>query len=223
MADLTVQEKELLRINEIAKAYQEKGYEVLLQPQEHQLPDFLKQFQPDLIVHKGNEHIVVEVKSRGQFSQSSQVNELAKTVQKEVGWKFELVLLGPENSLSVGEASPLTAEEIHAKMLDAITFMHNGHLEAALLIAWSLVEAALRTLAMKEGIEAEKAIPTYLLKQLTYEGIISRESYRFLIDIQQTRNAIAHGFKPSQLKFETVQTLIHFIDNDLLQELNTEK
>lgn len=220
MADLTIQEKEILRVNEIAKAYQEKGYDVLLQPREHQLPDFLKQFQPDLIVHKGNEHIVVEVKSRGQFSQSLQVNELAKIVRNETGWKFELVLLGPENALSVGEASPLTAAEIRSKILEATSFLSGGHLDVALLIGWSLVEATLRTLALKEGIEAEKAVSAYLLKQMTYEGVISRDAYRFLLDIQQTRNAIAHGFKPPQLKVETVKALIDFVENELLQEVD---
>lgn len=219
MADLTVQEKETLRINEIAQTYQEKGYDVLVQPQEHQLPDFLKQLQPDLIVGKENEHIVVEVKSRGQFSQPSQVNELAKAVQDEAGWKFELVLLGPENSLSVGTASPLTNEEIQVKMSEVTTFLDLGHLDAALLISWSVVEAVLRMLAVQEGIEAEKATPTYLLKQMTYEGVVSRETYQHLLNLQQTRNAIAHGFKPLQLDVETVQKLIRIINEDLLLEL----
>ena len=220
MADLTVHEKEMLRIHEIAQAYQEKGYEVLIQPQEHQLPEFLNQFQPDLIVNNGQEHIVVEVKSRGQFSESSQVNELAKAVQNKVGWKFELVLLGPENSLSVGEASPLTTEEIRLKMLEVTTFLNNGHLDAAFLIAWSLAEATLRTLAAIEGVDAKKATPAYLLKQMTYEGVISKETYQHLLILQQTRNAIAHGFKPQQLDRKTVLDLINLIDNELLKELN---
>lgn len=219
MADLTIQEKEMLRINEIAQKYQEKGYDALTQPQEHQLPDFLKQFQPDLIVSKDNEHIVVEVKSRGQFSQPSEINELAKAVQDEVGWKFELVLLGPENALSVGEALPLTTEEIRSKLLEATDFLNSGHLDAALLIAWSLAEAALRMLAAKEGIDAEKATTAYLLKQMTFEGFVAKETYQQLAQLQQTRNAVAHGFKPSQLDKSKIQKLILFIEKDFLSEV----
>ncbi len=220
MADLTVRENERSHIHAIARSYKEKGYEVLAEPQGHQLPEFLRPFQPDLIAHKAHKHIVVAVKSRGQCSRSSRVNELAQAVRKKADWKFELVLLGPENSLSVGQASPLTIEEVRSKMLDVASFLHHGYLEAAFLIAWSLAEATLRTLAVNEGMEAAKASPAYLLKHLTYEGIIPRSTYRHLMQLQQTRNAISHGFKPLQLTVETVQELIDLIDNILLPELD---
>ena len=99
-------------------------------------------------------------------------------------------------------------------------FVENGHLEAAFLMGWSLVEAILRVLAVKEGIEGETATPDYLLKQMTFEGIIARETYHDLKRAQQTRDAIAHGFKSSQLTVETVQELIGLIDGELLQELD---
>ena len=87
-------------------------------------------------------------------------------------------------------------------------------------MGWSLVEAILRSLAVKEGIEGETATPDYLLKQMAFEGIIARETYHGLKHIQQTRDAIAHGFKSSQLTVETVQELIALIDEILLQELD---
>ena len=220
MADVTVRENERSHVHAIARSYKERGYEVLAEPQGHQLPEFLRPFQPDLIAHKGQNHIVVAVKSRGQFPKSSRVNELAQVVRKKADWKFELVLLGPENSLSVGRALPLTIEEIRSKMADVASFVEHGHLEAAFLIAWSLAEAILRMLAVNEGMDAEKAIPAYLLKHLTYEGIISRDTYRHLAQLQQTRDALIHGFKPLQLNAETVRDLIDLVGNGLLPELD---
>ena len=220
MVDLTARESESLRVEEIAQTYREKGYKVLIKPQGDQLPDFLQAFWPDLIVHKGDEHIVVEVRTRGQISDFPQVNELAKAVKNEADWRFQLVLLGPENSLSVAGASPFTVEEIRSKIMEVALFVENGHLEAAFLMGWSLVEATLRVLAVQEGIEGETATPDYLLKQMTFEGLIARETYHDLKRAQQTRNAIAHGFKSSQLTVETVQELIDLIDGELLQELD---
>ena len=220
MVDLTARESESLRVEEIAQTYREKGYKVLIKPQGDQLPDFLQAFWPDLIVHKGDEHIVVEVRTRGQISDFPQVNELAKVVKNEADWRFQLVLLGPENSLSVAGASPFTVEEIRSKIMEVALFVENGHLEAAFLMGWSLVEATLRVLAVQEGIEGETATPDYLLKQMTFEGLIARETYHDLKRAQQTRNAIAHGFKSSQLTVETVQELIDLIDGELLQELD---
>ena len=220
MADLTARESEQQRIQKVRQVYRDKGYDVLIEPQSDQLPDFLQAFRPDLIVHKGDEHIVVEVRTRGQVSDFPQVNELAKVVRNEVGWKFQLFLLGPENSFFVNGASLFTVEEIRLKIKEVAFFVENGHLEAAFLMGWSLVEATLRVLAVKEGIEGETATPDYLLKQMTFEGIIARETYHDLKHAQQTRDAIAHGFKSSQLTVETVQELIDLIDGVLLQELD---
>lgn len=220
MADLTARESERQRVQKVGQVYRDKGYDVLIEPQGDQLPDFLKTFRPDLIAHKGDENIVVEVRTRGQVSDFPQVNELAKVVRNEADWKFELFLLGPENSFFVDGASPLTVEEIRLKRKEVALFVENRHLEAAFLMGWSLVEAILRVLAVKEGIEGETATPDYLLKQMTFEGIIARETYHDLKHAQKTRDAIAHGFKSSQLTVETVQELIDLIDEVLLQELD---
>ena len=220
MADLTAHESERQRVQKVGQVYRDKGYDVLIEPQSDQLPDFLQAFQPDLIAHKGDEHIVVEVRVRGQVSDFPQVNELAKVVRNEADWKFQLVLLGPENSFFVDGASLFTVEEIRSKIVEVALFVENGYLEAAFLMGWSLAEATLRVLAVKEGIEGETATPDYLLKQMTFEGIIARETYHDLKHAQKTRNAIAHGFKSSQLTVETVQELIDLIDGVLLQELD---
>ena len=55
---------------------------------------------------------------------------------------------------------------------------------------------------------------------MTFEGLIARETYHDLKRAQQTRNALAHGFKSSQLTVETVQELIDLLDGELLQELD---
>ena len=128
MADLTARESERQRVQKVGQVYRDKGYDVLIEPQSDQLPDFLQTFRPDLIAHKGDEHIVVEVRTRGQVSDFPQVNELAKVVRNEAGWKFELFLLGPENSFFMNEASPLTVEEIRSKRKEVALFFQNGHL-----------------------------------------------------------------------------------------------
>ncbi len=220
MADLTARENESLRVQKVGQVYRNKGYDVLIEPQGDQLPDFLQTFRPGLIAYKDDEHIVVEVRTRGQVSDFPQVNELAKVVRNEAGWKFELFLLGPENSFFVNGASLFTVEEIRSKRKEVALFVENGHLEAAFLMGWSLVEAILRILAVKEGIEGETAMPDYLLKQMTFEGIIARETYHDLKHAQKTQDAIARGFKSSQLTVETVQELIDLIDGELLQELD---
>ena len=56
--------RERQRTFNLAKEYQSKGYEVIVDPTSEQLPDFLSGYHPDLLVKKGNEAFIVEVKTR---------------------------------------------------------------------------------------------------------------------------------------------------------------
>ena len=55
---------ERLRAKSLADRYRRKGYEVIEEPAPNQLPDFMAGYRPDMILRKGGESIVLEVKSR---------------------------------------------------------------------------------------------------------------------------------------------------------------
>lgn len=46
-------------------------------------------FRPDLVLHRGDKHLMVEVKKEG-FSSTRAANILGKLVDSKPGWKFEL-------------------------------------------------------------------------------------------------------------------------------------
>ena len=84
MDDTIALERE--RASAIAAEYRRKGYEVIEEPSTEQLPDFLSGYQPDLIVRKGDEAIIVEVKTRSSLAAYPQIRELARTLEGEPGW-----------------------------------------------------------------------------------------------------------------------------------------
>lgn len=57
---VNLEREELLKI---AEQYRNQGYEVVFQPSPEDLPDFLKNFRPDLLARRENEAVIVEVKS----------------------------------------------------------------------------------------------------------------------------------------------------------------
>jgi uncharacterized protein YutE (UPF0331/DUF86 family) len=63
--------------------------------------------------------------------------------------------------------------------------------------------------------------PLYLIKQLATEGVISRTDYKLLMNDLSLRNAIAHGFKVTQLSQNSMSELIK-ITEQLLQTLKTD-
>jgi len=214
-----VEREELLKI---AEQYRNQGYEVLIHPTIADLPDFLKNYRPDLVVRRDNESVVIEVKSRSSLDSFSMqyLRHLAQIVEENPGWRFKLVMRNPEEfTYSPQAESSLQAPEIQSQLQVART-LATEHPASALLYSWSLAEATLRLVAEHEGLTLERVDPPYLVKHLATEGVISRSEYQLLMNVFSLRNAIAHGFKTTQLKQESVHDLIN-ITEELLDSLNS--
>lgn len=97
------------RARALAEEYRSRGYEVIDEPSPAQLPDFLSGYHPDLLVRKGDEAIVVEVKSRSPLAKDAQIKDLAQLFQTKPHWNFELVVVGEGERIS----APDTSSPIH--------------------------------------------------------------------------------------------------------------
>ena len=103
------------------------------------------------------------------------------------------------------------------KIEDAKKFMNSSHFEAAFLYVWSANEAALRLVSERENIDIKINNPLYIIKNLTTEGIISKNDYDMLMSARKIRNAIVHGYKPLGFKADIIYRLIHFIEDIMKQ------
>ncbi len=197
------------RAREIAEEYRRRGYKVIEEPSQEQLPDFLSGYHPDLLIRKGDEAIVVEVKSRASLAKETQVRELARLLRTQPAWNFELVVVGEEDQLRTPEgARPFDREDILQGLEAAEKLLEARFSDAALLLAWSAAEATVRLLAAEEDIVLERLTPLYILKQAAMHGVISREEYHSLTKAMEYRNALVHGFKPIDFEPALVKDLI---------------
>ncbi|MBN3880198.1 MULTISPECIES: hypothetical protein [unclassified Nostoc] len=210
------------RLLKLAEEYREKGYEVFFHPNPEDLPGFLNNYRPDMIVRRGEENVVIEVKSRSSLNSSSNqyLGNLAQAVEKHPGWRFELVMTNPEDTTySLKAEASLQEHEIESQ-LQAARQLTTQHPELALLYCWSLVEATLRLIAQKEELSLQRFDPRYLVKELATEGVISKSEYQLLMNALPLRNSIAHGFKTTQVTQNTVFELIELTEQ-LLRTLHT--
>ena len=200
---------EFLLIQKTTEEYLSKGYEVTQEP----LIDFLPDFQADLIVRKGDEVRVIEVKSRSSLAADPRIIELARLVESKPGWSFELLLVSePEKLDSPVGARSLVGEETLSRIEEAEKSLEAGLSEAAFLLAWSACEAAIRGLVEAQGVSNPSVTrPGYILDQAVYLGVISRGEYNNLTKLQEYRNAIVHGFTASDFSEEMVQDLIETV------------
>ncbi|WP_228049981.1 hypothetical protein [Tychonema sp. LEGE 06208] len=210
------------RLLKLAEEYREKGYEISFHPNSEDLPDFLKSYRPDLIVRRGEESVVIAVKSRASLNSpsSTYLRNLAQAVAENPGWRFELVMTNSEDAVELPKAEDSFQEHEIELGLQVAKQLVTQHLESAMLYSWSLVEATLRIVAQKEELSLQRLDPLYLVKQLTVEGVISKSEYQLLMNACSLRNSIAHGFKTTQLTQKSVCELIE-VTEQLLKGLHT--
>ena len=197
---------EIALVLKTAEEYRRKGYEVTIE--EHL--DFPPGFVADLVARKGDDTRVVEVKSRASLAANPRIGEVARILETKPGWSFDLILVGePEKLESPAGAKAYDREGIAARIQEAEELLRLAHPDAAFLAAWAACEAAVRLLVSEEGITSDSiTTPSYVLEQATYLGLISREEYSNLTELQKHRNAIIHGFINDEFKHELVIDLI---------------
>lgn len=205
-------ELEQRKIQEIAADYRNLGYAVIVYPQPADLPPFLAGFRPDIVATIEGDNVVIAVKTQSSLTQAPYLPLLAREIQEQRGWRLELVVTNPEEETVTEETYvPLDESDI-AKRVDEVQHILNaGHLEAALLLAWSTAEAALRILAEREGIQLGKNQPAYIVKNLAFLGAIEQQDYETLWRALQTRNSVVHGYQAngdtSHLTIRLIETI----------------
>jgi hypothetical protein len=186
-------ERESRRLASVASEYQERGYEVTVQPGAADLPDFMADFHPDLIATGNGESIVVEVKARNEFENNREVTAIEAAIRNRPGWRFELIIDGLDSE----PGSLLGPHQIETSLKEADELQARGHVVAALLLLWSATEGTLRLLAAREKVELESSAPEYMTKRLYTLGLLGRDHYRILDEAVRLRNQAAHGFQVS--------------------------
>ena len=202
-------DSEYLLTHKTAEEYRGKGYEVVFEAP----LDFLPGFSADLLVRKGDDVRVIEVKSRSSLAADPKISELARLIDAKPGWSFELVLVSePEKLDSPEGARSFESERILQRIEEAEKSLQAKLPEAAFLLAWSASEAVIRELLTAQGVSNTSITsPGYVLDQGIYHGVISRDDYDTLIRMRKYRNAIVHGFGMDDFSDAFVTDLIETI------------
>lgn len=197
------------RLLDVVREYEEQGYRVVRQPNQDELPDFLADFAPDLVAYGPEETVVVEVRSKSTLSGSADLTALTDAVNAVPGWRLDLVVTNPRSMPIVAAGTEeLDRAEIQARVGAVRQLLRASQKEAAMLLAWSATEAALRLLARRQDIELERDHPSFIVKKLYSLGVLSREEYEVLQEGLRFRNSIVHGYRSPESKRDVVNELL---------------
>ncbi|MFF1958232.1 hypothetical protein ACFVWX_14715 [Streptomyces sp. NPDC058220] len=187
------------KLRELISNYEARGYSAISREDTSLIPSEVSELRPDLILRKGDETIVVELKGGADSSdpeQAVQLEKLAGVIEHLPNWKLELHWLGtpPAKRVSREQADEITARARAVQAVDP---------GAALLLAWAAAEVTLDRMIQQataddyDSISERRAMrsPKQLVAMAQSLGIISYDIYETLLVSADARNRIAHGFR----------------------------
>lgn len=181
-----------------AREYAQQGYRVIRRPSRVERPEFLAEFEPDLIAFGTPENIVVEVRSRETLAGADDLVALTAAVNAQPGWRIDLVVTNPREQPIVQKSTPLLADdEVQERIVAARQLLMLEQVEGSFVLAWSAVETFLRQFGETGTVPIDYLGTQTLLGDAYSLGVLSLQDYETLREALQQRNAVVHGYHTS--------------------------
>jgi hypothetical protein len=82
---------------------------------------------------------------------------------------------------------------------------------AAVLVAWTAAEAALRAIGRRHGMDISRMPPRQLMSALAEKSVLTEQQYEKLITFSIIRDTVAHGLRPVDLPLEYIGSLVQIV------------
>jgi hypothetical protein len=180
---------------DVLEQYRKGGYQVWVEPRGPDLPPFLPSSGVDAIAKKGTQTVIFQAKVRGGTNEE----------------ELPSILLTDEPDIAYAESILRELERL----------LNPETARSALLLAWAGVESVMRAIARREKVAVDKLGPTELLDLLYERQTLTEQEHRDLVYCMYLRNAVAHGFRASDVPADAVFLLMNLISR-LLQTVKGE-
>lgn len=184
------------KIQAIAQELEGKNYSVTIEPSKDDLPFDLGNYHPDLMATKNGGGIILEVKNTLKRLSVDRFQEIAETVRLKSGWRFWLVTLDDTEDNLLDNDLP-SWDMLESRLANLETLIQLSLLEPAFLLAWTILEPALRKRAIADHLPINRFPLSQLLDHSYSSGEISMEQFDLFKKCLPIRNKIVHGFSVS--------------------------
>lgn len=148
---------------------------------------------PDLLLQRGDEILVVEIKSREEHRSLEEVRLLKRMVESRPNWQFKLYVL-PQIEADTDPQDNL--EDVKKIIRRAKQLNRSGEFEAASVILWVAVEVALRTLLTHRQSRPNLGVSgPSMARSLSSLGELSEDELELIEQGWRRRNLSVHGFR----------------------------
>lgn len=181
---------------EVRAEYEARGFEVIPDPGPDLIPFDLDGYRPKLLMRRGHEHYLVEVRHSGIHLSIDRLVEVTDEVRKHRGWHLMLVTADdvPVGAPGIYEPFPAWPRHRHRAQAAIDLSRQAGAAEPALLALWAALEGVLRKTAQRLSLPVERLPTNALLPDLYSYGGLSAEQYEALKPILAVRDRVAFGY-----------------------------
>src|SRR5262249_27351093 len=146
-----------------------EGYAVTLDPPPEQLPEELRRHNPGFVARRNGKSVLVEVWTRGK------IQDLPPALLP-MGWSFDTILLPPPEYPDAPGPGNAATPDFAGQLPDELdTLRPKKAARARFLVAWSAAESAMRAVALRNGIAADRLPPKLVAQELVTAGLLSNE------------------------------------------------
>lgn len=186
----SVEDAEAAYLETMRAHYEGRGYDFVVKPHRSQLPDFLLPSAPDAIATKPGDNIVIGLVSRAQPAARPSLTAIRDAIKDRPDWQLTVVHMGGDR-FDVRELPVVDRNEILRRVGEVERLAREDHTEAAFVMAWGLLEAALNSL--HPDADKRPRRPGTVIQTLSMNGHITYEEERALRPLIGLRNQIVHG------------------------------
>ncbi len=173
-----------------------QGYAVVVEPDPTAIPFDLQQYRPDILATRGDENLIIEIKTRGEHRSVERYQEIAEIVGSHENWRFMLSTvneLEPLDQSSVGDqANPQSLNRMLSK-LDLLLSSENYDL--ALPYLWSVYISAMRIVGQRADVPIDITSDRSVLNYMYSLGEISSDEYESAKTFLALRNKAVHSLE----------------------------
>ena len=179
-------EAERIALDRVVPLLRSEGYEVIPEPGPADLPPFLSDRQPDAIAIGKHPSLLVEVFRKEGNRELTRIRELRSLLRGHDDWELRVFYF---SSLEPSLEPVPNAATVNA--IQAARDVSATEPRAAILFAWSIIEAVAREKIETTGSRALN--PNALVNLLASEGFIDQNQANEMFRLSKVRSQIAHG------------------------------